>query len=72
MSEFLKAAEIAPRLGLSRSRTYGLMQAGLIPVVRRGRVVRVPKAAFEAWLIMQNTTALASVEQEREAIGEHA
>lgn len=66
MSEFLKAKDVAPRLGLSVRRVYELMELGLIPIVRRGRAVRIPKAAFEQWLAMTNSTALASVQSQQE------
>ena len=67
MNEFLRAADIAPRLGVCPSRVYQLMQAGMLPVVRRGHAVMVPRKAFEMWLEMQNATALASVKEPRDA-----
>lgn len=42
--------EVARRLGISKAAAYGLARAGKIPVLRLGRTMRVPVAAFNALL----------------------
>ena len=46
----LRAVEVARLLGIGRSKTYEMMAAGQLPVVRVGRSVRVPCAALEEWV----------------------
>lgn len=58
---FLSIPEVAALLGLSPGRTYGLASEGAIPIVRYGRRVRVPRAAFDEWLARQSETALATL-----------
>lgn len=62
--EFLQAREVAPRLGVSLRRTYQLMEAGTIPMIRRGRRMWIPARAFDLWLDTANATALAQVRGE--------
>jgi excisionase family DNA binding protein len=45
-----EAPEVARLLNVKVSRVYDLARKGLIPSVRLGRHVKVPIAAFEAWL----------------------
>jgi excisionase family DNA binding protein len=46
---FLKAEDVARRLGLSRSTVYALIAAGQLPSVRFGRAVRVPADGLQRW-----------------------
>jgi excisionase family DNA binding protein len=46
----LRPGQVAVILGLGRSTTYQLMAAGVLPTVRIGRAVRVPKDALERWI----------------------
>jgi excisionase family DNA binding protein len=46
----LTPAEVAVRLGLSRSKVYRMIERGELPSLRIGRAVRVPCRAFEEWL----------------------
>lgn len=46
----LKPVEVAELLGVSRSKVFAMLAAGELPVVRLGRVVRVPRRDLEAWL----------------------
>jgi excisionase family DNA binding protein len=46
----LRGTEVAQVLGISRARSYRWMQSGILPTVRRGRAVRVPRAALMAWI----------------------
>lgn len=49
----LRVEEAARRLSIGRTKTYELMTAGELPVVRIGRAVRIPTAAVEAWVRKQ-------------------
>ncbi|MBI4506294.1 MAG: helix-turn-helix domain-containing protein [Chloroflexi bacterium] len=49
----LKVEDAAKFLSLGRSKTYELIQQGILPVVRVGRSVRVPTAALRAWVERQ-------------------
>lgn len=48
MSSFLTAAEVASALGISKTTAYKVMRE--IGAVRVGRVVRVSREAFDAWV----------------------
>jgi excisionase family DNA binding protein len=50
----LRGSEVAQALGVSRALAYKWMASGVLPTVRRGRVIRVPQAALQAW-IAKNT-----------------
>jgi excisionase family DNA binding protein len=58
-SDFMTVAEVAPRINRSLSGTYLLAKRGDIPAVKIGGSVRIPRAAFEAWLEAQAISALA-------------
>jgi excisionase family DNA binding protein len=58
--EMLKPADVAPRLGVTTGRVYQLIAAGVLPAVRVGRSLRIPRAAWERWLASQAARALAS------------
>jgi excisionase family DNA binding protein len=50
----LRPAEAAELLSMSRSRLYGMAQAGELPgVVRLGGSVRIHRPTLEAWLAEQ-------------------
>ena len=59
--EFLKPAEVGPLLGLSTGRIYQLIADGVLPSVRIGGAIRIPRAAWEAWLEEQKARALEAV-----------
>ncbi len=48
MAEFLTAAEVASALGVSKTTAYKVMRE--VGCVRVGRVVRVSREAFDAWV----------------------
>jgi excisionase family DNA binding protein len=48
--DLLRAEEVARRLGVGRSKVYELMLRGDLPVVRIGRLVRVPRHALDRWI----------------------
>jgi excisionase family DNA binding protein len=47
---FLKADEVAEVIGLGRSKTYQLVQQGIIPSVHIGKSRRVPAVALQRWI----------------------
>lgn len=49
----LRPAEAAAALGISRSKTYELLAAGVIPSIRVGSSVRVPVEALQEWITQQ-------------------
>jgi excisionase family DNA binding protein len=54
----LTVAEVAARLGVSRKLVYDMVKDGRIPSLRLpgagpsvpGRLIRIPRAAFDAWI----------------------
>lgn len=46
----VKVAEAAEMLSLGRSKTYALVQAGVIPSIRIGGVVRIDLNSLNEWL----------------------
>jgi len=58
--QLLRPADLAPQLGVTTGRIYQLIAAGVLPAVRVGRSLRIPRAAWEAWLAKQASQALAS------------
>ena len=46
----LRAEQVAKVLGVCRSRAYGLMASGELPVIRIGTSVRVPADALQEWI----------------------
>lgn len=55
--EMLKPSDLAPRLGVTTGRVYQLIAEGLIPSVRIGRAIRVPRKAWDEWLKEQHRRA---------------
>lgn len=51
---YLKASEVAERLNLHISTVYGWCEDGTLPSIKVGaKAVRIPEAAFEAYLARQ-------------------
>lgn len=46
----LRPEEAARILGIGRSKLFELLAAGDLPVVRLGRVTRIPAPALERWV----------------------
>jgi excisionase family DNA binding protein len=46
----LRVGDAAKKLGISRSKAYELIAAGVLPSVRIGSSIRVPVGALEKWL----------------------
>lgn len=45
--------EAAETLGISRSKTYALISAGKLPVIRLGKTMRIPAEALREWVRKQ-------------------
>lgn len=58
---FLTVPEVALVLGRTPSRCYQLVRAGVLPVVRVGGRIVIPRGAFEEWLRQSNERALAAL-----------
>lgn len=68
----LTIAEVAQELSVSRTRAYQLAAEGQIPSVRLSeRRIRVPRAAFEAWLAEQSEIALRNLRPSGESAATH-
>lgn len=64
LQAFLTVAQVAHSLGLSDRRVYQLIEKRLLPAVRLGRSVRVPRRAWVTWLADQEAQALAAVQEQ--------
>ena len=49
-TEFLTIAEVKDYLKISQSAAYGLTRRNDFPIARFGGTIRIPKAAFLAWV----------------------
>lgn len=56
----LRPVEVGRLLGLRRSRVYALLRDGVLPSVRIGGAIWIPRPALEAWLREQSDRALAA------------
>jgi len=52
--------DVASQLGVTTGRIYQLIAAGVIPAIRLGNAIRIPRAAWEEWLRGRNEDAMAS------------
>ena len=59
--DLLRASDVAAELGVTSGRVYQLIRAGVIPATRLNRSVRIPRAAWEAWLKVRTERALSAV-----------
>ena len=62
--QFLRPSDLAPLLGVSASRIYQMLAAGVLPSVRIAGAIRIPRAAWKQWLESQRDRALEAVERE--------
>jgi len=51
LPDFLSVEEFRTYLGIGRSTAYDLLRRGEVSYVRFGRVIRVPRAAIESYLL---------------------
>jgi excisionase family DNA binding protein len=54
----LDSREVAQLLAISRTKAFQLMAAGVIPVVRIGRCVRVSRSALRKWIEAQSSATV--------------
>lgn len=45
--------EVASILSLGRNKTYELVKMGIIPSMKLGKQIRIPKLSLESWLAEQ-------------------
>lgn len=57
-SDTISTEEVAERLHISLAYVYRLVNEGRIPVIRLGRRVIIPRAAWERWFEAQVNDAL--------------
>ena len=50
MPLLLTVRDVEAALQLGRTRTYELVRSGELPVIRLGRIVRVPRDELERWI----------------------
>ena len=50
----LTVRDVEAQLQIGRTRTYELLRSGEIPVIRIGRVLRVPREALQRWIENQS------------------
>lgn len=48
--ELLTVAEAAGVLRIGRTKCYELVAAGVLPTIRIGRAVRIPRRALDGWI----------------------
>lgn len=48
--ELLRPEQVGKILGVGRTKLYSMVRQGELPVVRIGRLVRIPRAALDAWI----------------------
>jgi excisionase family DNA binding protein len=49
----LKPRQVAQVLAIGRTKAYALIAAGVIPSIRLGGLIRVPRAALDDWIARQ-------------------
>ena len=49
-SPLLTVPELAQLLRIGRNKAYEVVATGALPVVRIGRLIRVPRAAVDRWI----------------------
>jgi len=50
----LSVVETAKYLGIGRNKMYELIGTGIIPNIKLGKQIRIPKIALEQWLLEQS------------------
>ena len=58
----LRPADVAPMLGVTTGRVYQLIAEKVIPAVRIGGAIRIPRAAWDEWLATQRERAMKAVQ----------
>lgn len=63
MTDFMRIQEVAERLGVGTRRAYRMAARGEIPTVRHGFGVRVPRAAWDAFIADQTQAAMRAMKE---------
>lgn len=56
----LRVEEVAEALDVGRWKVYEMVATGELPVIRIGRLVKVPRAALERWIEERTSTGQAA------------
>lgn len=48
--DLLRPDEVRKILGVGRTKLYEMVRTGELPVIRIGRLVRIPRAELDRWL----------------------
>jgi len=48
--ELLRPEEVAQILGIGRTKLYSMIRQGELPVLRIGRLVRIPQSQLDSWI----------------------
>lgn len=67
MKDFLTTSEIGERLGVSRQHVSRLVKLGRIPATRSGRLIRIPRLAWEHYLAAQTEEAMTGMKEKAHA-----
>ncbi|MCK4415191.1 MAG: helix-turn-helix domain-containing protein [Candidatus Eisenbacteria sp.] len=59
--ELLRPSDLAPMMGVTTSRVYQMIKAGVLPAIRVAGSIRVPREAWQRWLDSQRDKALEAV-----------
>ena len=65
----LTVPEAADYLGIGKTLAWQLVQQGVLPSVRLGRLVRVPRARLDAWLASDDVGAMLTKHRALRRIG---
>lgn len=60
--ELLKVGEVQKILGVSRSTVYEMVARHELPVLRVGKLIRVPRAELTSWIAARTTGPVADEE----------
>jgi excisionase family DNA binding protein len=64
----MTVSELAEELHIGRARAYELVADGHVPSIRLSeRRIRIPRHAFEAWLVAQAEVAIDNIRKPRRA-----
>ena len=69
--KLLKAQQIADRLNISKQQAYRLMQIGVLPVVRFGRLTRVKESALQKFIDSHEVTLAVGKLEGADELGSH-
>ena len=53
MSKTYKVSDIESILQLSRTKAYALVNQNLFPIIRIGKIIRIPSEPFDDWMLSQ-------------------